>query len=441
MMAALRSQTHCQKAVGFFFASVGGVVFALMPCPLSADSSSSLPGDPAFPSVMMNASHHSPEYQAHLAFFEKVYATMEKNYYHPIDRRDFKRFLKKFDLKIYGQMKSSGKSGNYIKWRSAAFLVEHLKSSDDIFSAFFPPKAAKDYEEEVLGKKIDLGIEGKLMVRGYLVVHVEPRSDAYVKGLRRKDIIFRIGGQDVVALSEDRIHDLLTPLEGSNTALEFYDFDEKISQHIEVMSQEYFKQTVFMIPVKEPGAACLQIQRFNRKTSEDMTRFMVRIIQEGVTALVIDLRGNPGGPPLAAREISSFFLPPNEEFAYFQKRDLPESRLSVPQIPERFRYSGDMAILVNEKSGSASELLTGILQSRGRAVVMGENTAGQVFLKSMFPFEDDSMVVLVTARGHYPDGRVFSFDGITPDNPVDPRRDDLPEYAARLIKHPPKGLK
>jgi C-terminal processing protease CtpA/Prc len=78
---------------------------------------------------------------------------------------------------------------------------------------------------------------------------------------------------------------------------------------------------------------------------------------------------------------------------------------------------------------------------RGRAVVMGENTAGQVFLKSMFPFEDDSMVVLVTARGHYPDGRVFSFDGITPDNPVDPRRDDLPEYAARLIKHPPKGLK
>jgi carboxyl-terminal processing protease len=383
---------------------------------------------------MIDNKDHNSEYQEYLSFFEQVYDTMEKNYYHPIDRQDFNRFLRKFDLKIYREMKASGKSSNYIKWRSSAFLVEHLKSSDDIFSAFFPPKAAKDYEEEVLGKRIDLGIEGRQTSEGYVVLHVEPRSDAYIKGLRPEDILLKISDQGVVQLSEDKIKELLTPLEGSTTHLEFYDFDQKIPQHIDVISQEYFKQTVFMMPVKEPGVACLQIQRFNRKTSEDMTRFMAYIIQQGIKVLVIDLRGNPGGPPLAAREISAFFLPPNEEFAYFQKRDLPESRLSVPEIPERFRYTGDVVILVNEKSGSASELFTGILQSRGRAVVMGENTAGQVFLKSMFPFADDSMVVLVTARGHYPDGRVFSFDGITPDQPTDSQREDLLEYAARYMK-------
>jgi len=135
--------------------------------------------------------------------------------------------------------------------------------------------------------------------------------------------------------------------------------------------------------------------------------------------LILDLRGNPGGPPLAAREIASFFLPGGGEFAYFQKRDQPKASLDVPVIPDQYKYDGPMAILVDEGSGSSAELFSGILQRRHRAVLLGKNTAGQVFLKSMFPFEDESMLLLVTARGHHPDGAVFSFSGLTPDRLVE----------------------
>ena len=151
------------------------------------------------------------------------------------------------------------------------------------------------------------------------------------------------------------------------------------------------------------------------------------------TRLILDLRGNPGGPPLAAREISSFFLTPTREFAYFEIKNKPKALLTVPTIASEHRYNGPVAILVNEKSGSASELFSGVMQKNNRATLLGTPTAGQVFLKSMFYFADDSMVLLVTGRGHYPDGSVFSFNGVQPNYVFDPQEPNLVNYAAKYL--------
>ena len=136
---------------------------------------------------------------------------------------------------------------------------------------------------------------------------------------------------------------------------------------------------------------------------------------------------------MAAQEISGFFLPPNEEFAYFQKKDRPKAILNVPELPELDRYKGDIVILIDKKSGSAAELFSGIMKKRGRAFLMGNNTAGQVFLKSMFYFSDGSMALLVTARGHHPDGEIFSYDGVVPDEKIEDSK-DLIQQAAKYLK-------
>lgn len=372
------------------------------------------------------------DYQDYLSFFEEVYRTMEENYYFSVSRDRYERFLKMFDAKIYPQLQQSRKSDNYIKWRSSAYLVDYLKDQEDIFSAFFPPKAADDYEKEVLGKRIDLGLEGVLTPDGFRLYHIEPRSDAYEKGLRPKDYILQIDRKPLEGMSEEEIRELLTPLEGSRVEIQFREDVSQIEKTVSLESREYFKQTVFLVPVNVPGVYCLQIKRFNRKTSEDLTLFMSHILRQGGQDLILDLRGNPGGPPLAAREISAFFLPPHEEFAYFQRKDKPRAVLDVPQIPEQFHYRGNIVILVDKESGSASELFSGILQSKGRAEILGTNTAGQVFLKSMFNFEDESMVLLVTARGFHPDGTMFSFRGIDPDQVLSGEQ-DLVRIAAEYL--------
>ena len=107
--------------------------------------------------------------------------------------------------------------------------------------------------------------------------------------------------------------------------------------------------------------------------------------------------------------------------------------LYVPQIPDRFHYKGDVMILVDQKSGSAAELFAGILQGKKRAKIMGTHTAGQVLLKSMFYFKDESMVLLVTGRGYFPDGSVFSFDGVRPDKFLDVEKTELVRAASLYL--------
>jgi len=386
---------------------------------------------------------NDPVYKASLALFEEVYKTMLKNYYKGVPVEEFKKFLYIFNKKIYPEMRISGKSPNYIKWRSAAYMVKQLRDDEDIFSAFIPPQFAKKYEEKVLGKKIDLGIEGELGQRGFMVKFVEPRSNAYEKGLRESDIVKAIDGESVVGLTQDSVEKMLTPLEGKSVALKYLDVTDKQEKTIHVLSEEYFKQTVFMVPVDVPGIYALQIKKFNRRTAEDMTPLMEEVLKNHAKGLILDLRGNPGGPPLAARQVAAFFLTPNEEFAYFQMHGTPQARLFVPRIPSAYRFQGDIVILVNKQSGSAAELFSGIMQGKNRAALMGQSTAGQVMLKSMFHLEDGSMVLLVTGRGHYPDGKVFSFSGLQPDRKTSKEEKDaaLIHEAAEYLVSLPKADK
>ncbi len=374
------------------------------------------------------------ERMIYLDFFDKIYKTMDEKYYRPVSREIFDKFLHRFDAQLYAQLHKNGQGVKFVKWRSAAYLVDDLKDSGDVFSALIPPKYAEKYEKKVLGKNIDLGIEGKLTSVGFLVTTLEPRADAYMKGMRVKDIILAIDNKEVSSLTEEEIKTFLNPLENTKVMLYYLALATQEKKTIEVISQEYFKQSVFMVPVNVPGIYCLQIQTFNRKTSEDMFVYLSWIEkQQDDKGLILDLRGNPGGPPLAAREISSFFLTPGEDFAYFEGKNQPKAVLDVPKIPEQYHYKAPIVILVNKESGSASELFSGVMQSRGRAILMGTNTAGKVLLKSMFDFEDQSMLLLVTAAGHFPDGRVFSFEGLSVDRKVEEEKADWVNLAALYL--------
>lgn len=384
------------------------------------------------------ADFKSPEdvYKDYINYFEEVYAMMQENYYLDVDRKQFDRFIEQFNSKIYANLKAEGKSEDYVRWRSAALLIENfLRTEEDIFSAFYPPAPAQEYKQTALGVRQDLGIEGKKTEKGFQTIQVEPRSDSYLKGLRIGDIILALDGKKVADLDQSAIQELLVPLINTTVKIGFRSAATQEEKMIEVIPQEYFKQTVFDIPIKYPRVYCLQIQRFNRTTAEDLFRFLRYYKEQGpIMGLILDLRGNPGGPPLAAREISSFFLESGQDFAYFRKKGQNETILDVPEVPETLKYNGPMVILIDKDSGSASELFAGVMQRKGRTILMGQNSAGQVMLKSMFTLSDNSMLLLITSRGHYPDGGIFSFSGLTPDRRIEASEGaDIVDYAAKYL--------
>ncbi|MBF0386524.1 MAG: PDZ domain-containing protein [Candidatus Omnitrophica bacterium] len=370
-----------------------------------------------------------------LVYFEELYRTMDENYFFDIRRADYDRFIKSFDEKILPSLLLEGKSSDYVRWRSTAYLLDYLKQPDDVFSRFLPPVPAEKFAQEVYGQKIDLGVEGRMEAPGFVVNFIEPRSDAYALGLRENDLIVRLDGTEVLKLGEERARAALVPLAGARVQIDFIDAVARKPHIIAPVSKEYFKQTVFLRETGVPDVYCLDIQKFNRETNEDMSRFLPVIAAKKPRGLVIDLRNNPGGPPLAALMVSAFFLPNEELFAYFEGRHKPRSELVIPRLPDEFHYDWPLVILVNSGTGSASELFSGVMQARQRAIVVGRDTAGQVLLKSIFNMSDGSSVAMVVARGHFPDGRPFPFDGVKPNEYVP---DDIP--ADKMIGNAAKYL-
>ncbi|MEI7998229.1 MAG: S41 family peptidase [Candidatus Omnitrophota bacterium] len=384
--------------------------------------------------VSFAAKKQPKDYKDYLSFFGKVYKVFEENYYLKPDHQIYDDFIKKFKTQIYAQLSREGKSNDYVRWRSAWYLVDSLKSKDDRFSQFYPPKPAEKFQKEALGQNVDLGIEGKKNDQGFLVTRMEPRSDAFEKGLRENDLLTSINGVALKPLTQDDIEKRLTPLINTKVKLAYLEHETMAPKGLEALSKEYFKQEVFLRPVSVPGIFCLEVKHFNRTTAEDMFRFLQFIEQQNPRGLVIDLRDNPGGPPLAAREISSFFLKGGDVLTYFQKRGQDKAELDIPVIPDQYKFNGPIVILVNDQSGSCSELFAGVMQYYKRALVFGTNTAGQMLLKSMFPLDDGSMVAIVVSLGHYPDGRQFSFKGVVPDQVVaEAPKDGLINLAASYL--------
>lgn len=381
-----------------------------------------------------NSSQVASDLEQYVTYFHKVFDVMTANYYESPDPKKLDDFIEKFKSKIYPQLMAEGKSSDYVRWRATWYLVDSLKTKDDKFSQFYPPKPAEEFQHEALGQRVDLGIEGKKDKDGFIITRLEPRADAYEKGLRENDVIVKIDGKMLNKLDQAAIENLLTPVINTQVALRYQTGADRANRDITLTSKEYFKQTVFTCPVSVPGISCLEIPKFNRTTGDDLYRFLSVVKQQDPQGLVLDLRGNPGGPPLAAREISSFFLRGGDEFAYFQRRGQDKASLDVPSIDSSLKFTGPIVILVNADSGSAAELFAGIMQFRKRALVIGETTAGQVLLKSMFPIDDGAMVALITSLGYYPDNTTFGFKGITPDKTIlDAPKDGLINLAAAMI--------
>jgi carboxyl-terminal processing protease len=159
---------------------------------------------------------------------------------------------------------------------------------------------------------------------------------------------------------------------------------------------------------------------FTGHVVEDVAKAMEALKAQGMEALVVDVRYNPGGLLSASVDISKLFVEGNRMIVYTKGRR-PEnyqefragSKAPFPSLP--------VVVLVNRYSASASEILAGALQDNKRAVIIGERTFGKASVQSMIPLSDKSALRLTIAKYYTPSGRSIHRDakgengGITPD--------------------------
>jgi carboxyl-terminal processing protease len=152
-----------------------------------------------------------------------------------------------------------------------------------------------------------------------------------------------------------------------------------------------------------PGIGYVRIKAFEQPTGKLAKESIDKLGGSGLRGLVLDLRDNPGGAVQAAVEVASLFLQPDQVVFTIRGRSEQKEEARVPTLARPYTFP--VAVLMDEKSASASEILAGALQDHDRAVILGEPSYGKGIVQNVFPLSGNSGLALTIAFYYTPSGR------------------------------------
>ena len=302
----------------------------------------------------------------------------------------------------------------------------------DPYSEFMEPVKYTSMRDDMEGAYGGVGIvigqkEGFLQV-------VAPMEDspAFKAGMMSGDKIVKIDGKPAERLTSPDAMKRLRGAPGTEVTLGVLRESSTGSKEMEFkLTRAAIKMNTVKdindhrdFPVSENKIGYLRITQFGEHTSEEFHSALKKMAEQGMTGLVMDLRGNPGGLLDEAVEVCDTFLPRGQLIVSTEGRS---ARLKSEEYKAKGRdqYPGlKIVILVNNGSASASEIVAGCLQDLGRAFIMGETSFGKGSVQSILPMPDGSALRLTTAKYYTPSHKVIHEHGITPDSIVPMSQED-----------------
>ena len=235
-------------------------------------------------------------------------------------------------------------------------------------------------------------------------------SPAARAGLLDNDIIYAVNGESLFGYKLD---DAVALIRGpENTTVDLTVYREGAPDYIEVtVTRGKVESPTVEYEMKEDGIGYLQITEFDEVTTDQFIKAYNSLYEQGMKAMILDLRSNGGGNLDTVLNIGEQMLPKGI-ITYTEdkqgKRDEYKCRgKNVISIP--------LVVLTNEYTASASELLTGALHDYGLATVIGTNTYGKGIVQTIYPLSDGSGIKITTSRYYTPNGVCIHGEGIAPD--------------------------
>ncbi len=293
-------------------------------------------------------------------------------------------------------------------------------SFDDPYTVFFPPSDAKVFQEDIKGSFGGVGMQIDNNPAGQLVV-VSALKDtpAMRAGVQSGDIILTIGTTTAQNLASDQAVKIIRGPVGTQVTITVQRKDQPKPVTI-VMTRETINIPIIDTKKMDGGIFVISLYSFSENSSELFRNALRQFVQSGQTKLVLDLRGNPGGYLDAAVEMASYFLPVGdvvvtEDFKGKQQNVAHRSRgYNVFASNKNFK----MAILADQGSASASEILAGALQQQGVAKLVGARTFGKGSVQELVELGGGAELKITIARWLTPNGNSISDGGLVPDIPA-----------------------
>lgn len=310
------------------------------------------------------------------------------------------------------------------------YAVQGMLAGLDPHSVYLTQEDYDDLQTTTEGEFTGLGIEvGK---EGNFLKVIAPidGSPAAEAGLQPGDVILKLDDTPVKGLTLDEAVNLMRGPQGSEITVQIgrpgtpQPFDVTIVRDVIRVASVRGR-------VLAPGYGYLRIAQFQRNTGSDVDNALGKLLDEGaIKGLVIDLRNNPGGVLGASVDVAGAFLD-GGLVVYTEGRHEGAAERFLAAPGDRLD-GAPIVVLVNGGSASASEIVAGALQDRGRAVVMGTRSFGKGSVQTVLPVSETRAVKLTTALYFTPNGRSIQAEGIAPDIVVERARVTSMENTAQL---------
>ena len=279
------------------------------------------------------------------------------------------------------------------------FSVEEM----ELYTAFL-----SDTQEEYQG----IGVAIRQDLKGmFEIMDVFPDSPAHRAGLQAGDLIFELNGVDVTQITEKQelieMIRAVSPGESLNMVIYRRSVDMHITVDIYVDMVRHYLNISFRMLENDIGY--IRLEKFDNVIADAFEEAVNELKEEGMQALIVDVRDNPGGVYTQVIRIADLLLPEGLiVYAEDRRGNRTEEHSSADAL------GLPLAILINGRSASASEVLAGAVRDLEAGWLVGENTYGKGLVQSLFTLEDQSGLKVTTARYFTPSGESIHGIGIAP---------------------------
>jgi carboxyl-terminal processing protease len=306
----------------------------------------------------------------------------------------------------------------------------------DPHSEFMEPEKYNELQSDTEGKFGGLGI--MIEMKDNFVTVLAPMEDTpgARAGILAGDRIIKIDGKSAEKLGLQDAVDHLRGDPGTDVSLtvlrpstgKVIDFTLTRAEIKVDMVKDINNKKEF--PLGDDKIGYVRLVQFGEQTSADLETAIRKLKDQGMQAMILDLRGNPGGLLDQAVDVCSKFLPRRQLVVSTEGQNPATDSKTFYATGHGDELNGmPMVVLVNFNSASASEIVSGCLQDLHRALIMGQKTFGKGSVQSIIPLQDGSALRLTTAKYYTPSHKVIHGQGITPDCVV-----PVPDEEAQAIE-------
>ncbi len=308
----------------------------------------------------------------------------------------------------------------------------YIEALGDPYSQYFDAEETAELQESISGEYSGVGA---VMMQDYEtgivnIVQVYEDSPAEEAGMKADDILYKVNGEEVTGVDLSEVVTWIKGEEGTTVDITVIRGEEAEEITMTATRRKIIAQTV-TYEMKENNIGYIDVMEFDAVTAEQYKEALDELEKQGMQALVVDLRSNPGGSLDTVVKMLDEMLPEGRIVTVNTKAGAEQKYDS----DEEHQFTKPLVVLMNGYSASASEIYAGAIQEFGTGQIVGTQSYGKGVVQQLFDLQDGSSLKLTIAEYLIGEDRSINGEGVTPDVEVPYEYDEnRPDWDNQLEK-------